>query len=329
MRRMTIPLGWTLVLLTAAACHAPPPRVEWAIAIHGGAGVIARDTYEPLRQEYLDALTAALEAGRDILAGGGESLDAVETVVRILEDDPRFNAGKGAVFTHEGRNELDAAIMDGRALACGAVTGVTTVKNPITLARKVMEDSSHVFFGGDGAERFADRVGVERVDPAYFFTERRYEALQRALERERRERESAAEPDHGTVGVVALDRDGNLAAGTSTGGLTNKRHGRIGDTPVIGAGTYADNRTCAVSGTGQGEEFIRHGVALTVSALMEYGGLDLQRAAEIVVHEQLRAGDGGVIAVDREGTIAMVFNTAGMFRGAADSNGRFEVAIWD
>jgi len=322
-----------LAALLVAGCSVPPeaveppaePRLEWAIAIHGGAGVIAKDEYEDLRQEYLDRLTAALELGKSVLEAGGTSLDAVERVVMLLEDDPRFNAGKGAVFNHEGFHELDASIMSGETLQCGAVAGVRTVKNPIALARRVMEQSKHVLFVSDGAERFAMESGVELVDPEYFWTERRREQWNK----------KQADPDapdfspKGTVGVVALDRFGNLAAGTSTGGLTDKAYGRVGDSPIIGAGTYADNRTCAVSGTGKGEEFIRNAVAFRISALMEYLGISVQQTADEVIMNDLHPGDGGVIAVGRNGEIALVFNTAGMFRGAADSGGRFEVAIWE
>ena len=330
-RRLALPL---IVLAACAApepTEAPPPAprpvaapaVEWAIAIHGGAGVISKEMEEAKRQAYLDDLKAALDLGRDLLAGGAPGLDVVEQVVRLLEDSPRFNAGKGAVFTHDGKNELDAAIMDGRDLSCGAVSGVTTVKNPITLARKVMSESRHVFFVREGAERFAEEMGVERVEPEYFFTQRRWDSLQKALAKEKEAEK------HGTVGCVVLDRAGNLAAGTSTGGLTNKRFGRVGDVPVIGAGTYAKNTTAAVSCTGFGEQFIRHSVAHDVSALMEYKGLGVREAAEAVIHGKLNDGDGGLIAVSATGEIAMVFNSAGMFRGAADATGRFEVAIWE
>jgi beta-aspartyl-peptidase (threonine type) len=328
-------LAWIVVLLTIVSCSPPEttapepsgdhPRLEWAIAVDGGAGVIAKDEYESVKQEYLDSLTAALELGKSILESGGTSLDAVERVVMHFEDDPLFNAGKGAVFNHEGRHELDASIMDGSTMACGAVAGVRTVKNPIVLARRVMESSVHVLFAADGAERFADDMGVDRVEPEYFWTERRHEQW-------KRRQEKPEEPDFtakGTAGVVALDRHGNLAAGTSTGGLTGKAYGRVGDSPIVGAGTYADNRTCAVSGTGVGEEFIRYAVGHRISALMEYGGMTLEEAAEEVVMNVLDPGDGGVITVDRDGNIAMVFNTGGMFRGAADSGGRFEVAIWE
>ena len=327
-----------LVLLVLAACAAPEPpptasaptpepvapTAEWAIAIHGGAGVISRDVDEEWKAEHRDALAEALTLGRDMLDQGADGLDVVEQVVRYLEDSPLFNAGKGSVFTRDGKNELDAAVMDGRDLNCGAVSGVTRVKNPISLARLVMTESSHVFFVREGAERFADEMGVEKVDPEYFFVQRRWDSLQRALEKEK---EEEAEK-HGTVGCVVLDRAGNLFAGTSTGGMTNKRFGRVGDVPVIGAGTYANNKTVAVSCTGWGEKFIRNSVAHDVSALIEYKGLGVQLAAEQVIHGKLDEGDGGLIAVGASGEIAMVFNSSGMFRGAADSNGRFEVGIW-
>lgn len=317
-----------IVLRRAEPAPAAGPR--WALAIHGGAGVIEKTMPEAEKREYFASLEAALRAGRDVLAAGGTSLDAVEKVVRFLEDDPRFNAGKGAVFTHEGTHELDAAVMDGRDLSCGSVAGLRTVRNPISLARLVMERSPHVFFVGDGAERFADEMKVERVDQKYFFTQRRWDQLQEAL---RKEREGAgdASPDRkrGTVGAAALDVHGNLAAATSTGGMTNKRFGRLGDVPIIGAGTYANNRTAAISATGWGEKFIRHTVAHDISALMEYRGLTLQQAADEVIHRKLDKGDGGIVAVARDGSIALVFNSEGMFRGAADSGGRFEVRIWE
>lgn len=278
---------------------------------------------EEARQEYENALRAALELGKKLLEEGTPGLDVVEQVISAMEDDPHFNAGKGAVFTHEGKNELDASIMDGRTLACGAVTGVTTVKHPIQLARLVMEKSRHVLFSGAGAEKFADEVGVERVDPEYFYTERRYRQLQEALAKAKEARET------GTVGVVVLDKQGNLAAGTSTGGMTDKRFGRVGDSPIVGAGTYANNRSVAISCTGTGEEFIRNVVAHDIAALMEYRGMSVEEAAEEVVHHKLKPGDGGIVAVSRDGDIALVFNSEGMFRGAADSTGRFEVKIWE
>lgn len=298
-------------------------RPDWALAIHGGAGVIPKDMEVSAKQEYVDALTAALTLGKEALDRGDSALDTVEKILRTLEDDPKFNAGKGAVYTHEGTHELDAAIMDGRTLNCGSVAALKTIKNPISLARLVMERSPHVFLIGEGAEAFASEMGVERVTQQYFDTARRKDQLDRMLEQE------AAEGDkHGTVGAVALDRAGNLAAATSTGGLTDKRFGRVGDVPVIGAGTYANNRTCAVSGTGIGEQFIRHTVARSISAAMDPGGMPLEEAARSVI-DGLEPGDGGVIAVGHDGSIALVFNSPGMFRGTADSRGRFEIGIWE
>jgi L-asparaginase / beta-aspartyl-peptidase len=294
---------------------------RWAIAIHGGAGTIPKTLPEERKQAYLRSLAAALKVGQDVLQQGGTSLDAVEKVVRFLEDDPLFNAGKGAVYTHEGTHELDAAIMDGRDLSCGSVADIKTVKNPISLARLVMEKSPHVFLVGDGAEAFATEVKIERVPNSYFDTQFRYEQLQEALKKDQKDRD--------TVGAVALDVHGNLAAATSSGGLTNKRFGRLGDVPVIGAGTYANNHTCAISATGIGEQFIRHTVAHDISALMEYSGLTLQQAAERVIQQKLKPGDGGVIGVSRDGSLALVYNSEGMYRGAADSTGRFEVKIWE
>lgn len=306
--------------------------MKYAIVVHGGAGTIAKDIDPKIRDEYLQTLSAALDAGQKILVQGGTALDAVETVVRFLEDDPKFNAGKGAVFTHDQQNELDASIMDGATLDCGAVAGATTVKNPITLARRIMEQSRHILFSGHGAEVFADEVGVERVSPEYFRTEKRMEQLHKAQQRSQSRNGSPHFIDDrkfGTVGCVARDQQGDLAAATSTGGLTNKQHGRIGDSPIIGAGNYADNNTCAVSGTGIGEEFIRHSVGHHIAAIMKYRGASLQEAADIVVHEVLQPGQGGVIAVSRDGDIVMTFNTPGMFRAAADSSGRREVKIWE
>ena len=304
-----------------AATDAQPP-VEWAIAIHGGAGTIPRDISAELKQGYVDGLEAALRVGVEALADGEAALDVVEKVVRVLEDDPHFNAGRGAVYTHDGRHELDAAIMDGRDLSAGAVAAVSDVKNPISMARLVMEESPHILLVGAGAEAFADELGVVRVPQEYFHTQYRYEAWQRALERKERQ------DDKDTVGAVVRDVYGNLAAATSTGGLTDKRWGRVGDVPVIGAGTYADNRTCALSATGKGEEFIRHNVAHSISARMALTGESLEKAAAAVIHQTLQPGDGGVIGVDAAGRITLTFNTTGMYRGAADSSGRFEVGIW-
>lgn len=316
---------------------AKPATREWALAIHGGAGTIPRTYSAERRAAYLAGIEAALKEGREMLAAGRSSLDVVEAVVRRMEDNPLFNAGKGAVFSHAGRNELDAAIMDGRTLACGSVAGVTNVKNPVSLARAVMEKSPHVFLVGPGAEEFAATLpNFEKVPPEYFFTEERWKQLQDALAREASERKAGVEGPsappleerYGTVGAVALDKNGNLAAATSTGGMTNKRWGRIGDVPVIGAGTYADQKV-AISCTGYGEQFIRHGVAHAVAALVEYAGMGLGPAAAEVIHKRLEPGDGGLIAVGRDGSIALEFNSEGMYRGAADSAGRFEMAIWE
>lgn len=313
-----------------AAVPPAEPAPRWALAIHGGAGVIDRDLPEEEKMAYYASLEKALAAGRDVLAGGGTALDAVERVVVILEDDPKFNAGKGAVYTHEATHELDAAVMDGSDRSCGAVTGIKTVKNPILLARGIMERSPHVFMMGEGAEVFADKLGLERVENTYFDTPTRREALERAIEREKQEGDWADKfGKYSTVGAAALDTHGHTAAATSTGGLTNKRFGRIGDVPVIGAGTYADDLSCALSGTGQGEQFIRHTVARTIAALVEYQGKTCAEAAREVIHERLDPGDGGVIGVGRDGGIVWELNTQGMFRGAADSGGRFEVRIWE
>ncbi len=297
----------------------------WSLAIHGGAGVIDKSMPEEKKKEYFAALERALNLGKGMLAKGASAVDTVEAVVKNLEDDPKFNAGKGAVFTHDGEHEMDAAIMDGSTLACGSVAGLKTVKNPISLARLVMEKSKHVFFAGPGAEKFADEMKVERAGPDYFFVQERYDQLQAEL---KDEAAGNVPKKFGTVGAVALDTHGHLAAATSTGGLTNKRFGRIGDVPVIGAGTYADDRSCAISSTGVGEQFIRHTVARTISARVQFAGLSLEEAAKQTIAE-LAPGDGGIIAVGKDGRIALVFNSAGMFRGAANSAGRFDVAIWE
>jgi beta-aspartyl-peptidase (threonine type) len=298
-----------------------PLKIEWAIAIHGGAGVITRDKITPQQdKEYREALSEALSEGEKILKNGGSAIDAVEASVRFMEDSPLFNAGKGAVFTHDGRNELDAAIMDGSNLGAGSVTCVTDIRNPISAARKVMTSSGHVMMAGSGASEFAREQGLEIVPPEYFYTERRYRELQAAFGKEKL----------GTVGCCALDIHGNLAAATSTGGMTNKRYNRIGDAPVIGAGTYANNATCAVSATGHGEFFIRFTVAHDISALMEYKGLSLGEASSLVVNDKLvkAGGKGGVICVDKWGNVAMSFNSEGMFRGFSTSVGEKAVCIY-
>lgn len=298
---------------------------DFGIVIHGGAGAILKEKMTPeLEKGYRQGLVDSLTAGYRVLETGGNSLDAVETAVRVMEDNPLFNAGRGAVFTNRGRNEMDAAIMDGGTLKAGAVAGVHNIKNPISLARMVMERTAHVLLAGEGAEEFARGQGVETAADEYFFTERRWRQLQEAMaeENERRRGElseggSEHEGKCGTVGAVALDRAGNLAAATSTGGMSNSRYGRIGDSPIIGAGTYANNRTCAVSTTGHGEFFMRGVTAYDVSALMEYRGFDLPQAAETAIHGRLASlgGDGGLVAIDVRGDIALPFNTPGMYRG--------------
>jgi beta-aspartyl-peptidase (threonine type) len=301
---------------------------RWSIAIHGGAGTMDRAKMsEAQRTEYEAALAAALDAGADILAAGGGALDAVETAVVALEDDPHFNAGRGAVFTYNGTNELDAAIMDGRAREAGAVTGVTHVKNPVRLARRVMEDSPHVFLSREGAEEFARDKVLELVDPDWFATPERWRQLQELKARNLGWFD--VDLKYGTVGAVARDRDGHVAAATSTGGLTGKRWGRIGDSPMIGAGTYADDRSCAVSATGSGEYIIRVGVAHEICARMRQLGEGAQPAADAVIAELgALGGEGGVIVAAPDGTTAFAFNTPGMYRGRADSSGMREVAIF-
>jgi L-asparaginase / beta-aspartyl-peptidase len=306
---------------------------KFVLAIHGGAGTIERANMTADKErEYRAGLERALQAGYDILKTGGSSLDATEAAVRVLEDDPHFNAGKGAVFTSAGTNELDAAIMDGRTLKAGTVAVLRHIKNPIQLARLVMEKSSHVMFSGEGAEKFATENGVRLVDQKYFFTQERWDALQKMKAAEKNRHASLVITDqdrHGTVGAVALDQSGNLAAATSTGGTTNKRPGRVGDSPIIGGGTYANNATCAVSATGDGEYFIRATVAHDISALMEYRGMKLSDAAQTVLDKVAKlGGSGGVIAVDRDGNIALPFNTSGMYRGHVDPDGKLVVEIY-
>ncbi len=311
-----------------------------AIAIHGGAGTIRRGDMTPeAEQAYRARLEEALRAGHAVLERGGTSLDAVVAAITVMEDSPLFNAGKGAVFTSEGTNELDAAIMDGATLQAGAVAGVKRVRSPIRLARAVMERSPHVMMAGAGAEAFAAEQGLELVEPEYYFTRHRWDALQRIQAAESGKPVSeppgpqAFLPDDrkfGTVGAVALDRHGNLAAGTSTGGMTNKKFGRIGDAPIVGAGTYANNESCAVSATGHGEYFIRNVVAYDICARVRYRGLPLAEAADEVVMQRLveQGGDGGVIAIDRAGNIAMPFNSEGMYRGSIDRDGNLVVRIY-
>jgi beta-aspartyl-peptidase (threonine type) len=307
------------------------------LSVHGGAGTIERNRMTPEKErEYRAGLERALAAGYEILKRGGSSLDATEAAVCVLEDDPHFNAGRGSVFTSAGTNEMDASIMDGKTLRAGAVGSVKHIKNPIGLARLVMEKSPHVMLDCAGAEAFAKANGIELVEQKYFFTQERWDALQKIKAAEKNRTSAAGksfvitdQDRHGTVGAVALDKDGNLAAATSTGGTTNKLPGRIGDTPVIGAGTYANNETCAVSGTGDGEYFIRAVAAHEVSALMEHRGMKFQEAAQAALDAVKKlGGTGGLIAIDRNGDIALPFNTNGMYRGYVDPNGKFVVEIY-
>ncbi len=298
------------------------------IAIHGGAGTLERSKFTPqLEIEYQNKLKEALETGYGVLQQGGTSLVAVEKAIIILEDSPLFNAGKGAVFTSDGTHELDASIMDGKTLEAGAVSSIKHIKNPITLARLVKDKSPHVMLIGIGAEEFASLHDLERASQFYFYTERRWKSLVKA--KEKAARNKGGEIEKGTVGAVALDRNGNLAAATSTGGLTNKLYGRVGDSPIIGAGTYANNQTCAVSGTGQGEFFIRLSIAYDVHALMAYKGLDLESASnEVIAKLSQLNGTGGIIAIDNKGNIAMPFNTKGMYRAAIDKDGKRKIKIF-
>jgi L-asparaginase / beta-aspartyl-peptidase len=329
--RALLPIAACALLATAATAAADGDEPMISIAIHGGAGVISRASMTAENERaYRADLERALDAGYAVLDKGGTSLDAVVAAVKILEDSPLFNAGKGAVFSHAGDNELDAAIMDGATQKAGAVAGVKHVKNPIELARMVMERTPHVLLAGEGAEEFALEQGMPLVPGSYFYTERRWKQLEEA---QKAERTASLQEDigyFGTVGAVARDKRGNLAAATSTGGTTNKRWGRIGDSPIIGAGTYADNATCAVSATGSGEYFMRAVVAHEICARVRLAGVSAAQAAHDVIHGKLAeiGGDGGVIVVDRQGGLAMEFNTEGMFRGARDSSGRRETAIY-
>ncbi len=320
-----------------------PQKPRLGFMIHGGAGVITRGSMTPEREkEFRSKMAEALLAGYKILQQGRPGLDAIEAAIRILEDSPLFNAGKGAVFTNDGKNELDASIMNGKTLAAGAVAGLNRVKNPISLARAVMERSPHVMMSGEGAQKFAAEQKIELVPEKYFWTQHRWDALQQIL---KEEKEKAANPAKkagflthseaptnrfGTVGAVALDRNGDLAAGTSTGGMTNKKYGRIGDAPIIGAGTYADNNSCAVSATGWGEFFIRLGVARDISAMMEYQALTVQAAADRVIKQKLQklGGDGGIIAIDKFGNMAVSFNSEGMYRAYINADGKPVIEIY-
>jgi beta-aspartyl-peptidase (threonine type) len=328
--RSVVRIGAVLAVTACALaglCYGKEPML--AIAIHGGAGPLPRSEMTPAAEaRYRADLAVALDAGYDVLAQGGSSLDAVVAAVKVLEDSPLFNAGRGAVFTHDGINELDAAIMDGATLKAGAVAGLRHVRNPVELARRVMDKSPHVMMIGEGAEEFALEQGITLVPRDYFYTDQRWQQLEKAR---RGDQHAAATIDYfGTVGAVALDRNGNLAAATSTGGMTDKKFGRVGDSPIIGAGTYANNATCALSATGHGEYFIRAVVGHDVSALIEYRGMNLAAATRLVVQDKLvhMGGEGGVIAVDRQGAISLEFNSEGMFRGARTSTGRRDIAIY-
>lgn len=316
---------------------------KYVMAIHGGAGTILKKNMSPEKEAaYKAALTLALQTGYNTLKAGKSSLDAVEATIHIMEDSPLFNAGKGSVFTHEGRNEMDAAIMNGKTLEAGAVAGVTTIRNPISAARAVMEKSEHVMLTGKGAEQFAKHVGLTIVDPKYFYTQERWDALQKALQEDsvkmkqndgnkKSMRLGSINLDNkfGTVGCVALDKNGDLAAGTSTGGMTDKKFGRVGDSPIIGAGTYANNATAAISCTGWGEYFIRSVVAYDISALIEYKGLSVADACQTAINKVAKlGGDGGLIAMDKNGHVAMPFNTDGMYRGTITADGKIEVEIY-
>ncbi|MGA2206496.1 MAG: isoaspartyl peptidase/L-asparaginase [Terracidiphilus sp.] len=339
-------------LMMAATANAQKPQVaHWAIVVHGGAGDIHRGTLNAERDKaYRDSLAIAVQAGTAILDRGGSSLDAVEAAIRVLEDDPLFNAGRGAVFAADGTNQMDSAIMDGATLRAGAVADVTRTRHPISLARAVMEKTPYVFLVGTGADAFSVQAGLEQEPPGYFFTESRWQSLVKQLQKEGKPipprpvgappgaavpmaqlQEAAGMHRYGTVGVVALDRQGNIAAGTSTGGLQGKMPGRVGDSPLIGAGTYASNQSCAVSGTGVGEFFIRYTVAREVCALVQYKGFTLQQAADEVIHKQLAPihGDGGVIAIAPDGQLAWSFNTPGMFRARQVEGGKVEVHIYN
>lgn len=331
-------LAVPVLLITLSCSTNQNKNSEFGLVIHGGAGNIIKGSLTPEQEkEYETKLQEALETGYKILIAGGSSIDAVEKVINILEDSPLFNAGKGAVFTANGINELDASIMDGRTLNAGAAARLTHVKNPISLVRKIMDISEHVMLVGEGAEIFAEQNEIKLVDSSYFFTEKRWNDLQKIQIEEKAINKDQANfhsnnPDYkfGTVGCTALDKNGNLAAGTSTGGMTNKKFGRVGDSPIIGAGTYANNNTCAVSATGHGEFFIRGTIAHDISALIEYKGMSLNDAADEVIIKKLSSmgGTGGIIAIDKKGNIAMPFNTAGMFRAFVLDDGKFVVKMY-
>lgn len=336
-------LGCALAAACSLPLYATTNDSPIRLVIHGGAGTITKETITPEQEKaYNEKLTEALQAGYKVLNSGGSSLEAVQASINVMEDSPLFNAGKGAVFTNEGRNELDASIMDGKTRKAGAVAGVTTIKNPINAAYAVMTKSPHVMMVSKGAEQFAAEQGIETVDPAYFRTEHRWQQLQKAKEKEQiildHDGKNAAlfidpmmnDYKYGTVGAVALDKEGNLAAGTSTGGMTNKRYGRVGDSPINGAGNYADNNTVAVSATGSGEMFIRSVAAYNIAAQVKYNQASLSDAAKNALDEvKAMDGSGGVIVLDKNGNYAMEFNSKGMYRGTIANDGVPHVAIYE
>ena len=309
----------SFILLISQDTFSQDENGKYTIVIHGGAGYFPKDSPEQLKQQYINSLTEALNMGKDVLVSGGTSIDAVEKVINYLENNVLFNSGKGAVFTSEGKHELDASIMQGKDLSCGAVAGVTIIKNPISLARLVMEKTEYVLFAGKGADDLGIQFGVDIVPNSYFQDSTKYQKwLKSNLPKQQGE----------TVGCVALDQYGNITAGTSTGGRQNKIPGRVGDTPLVNAGTYANNKTCGVSATGIGELFIRNTVAFNISALMEYRGYTLKQACDEMIYDRLPEESGGIIAIDKDGNYEMPFNTSSMMRAVANSNGEFKVEIW-
>lgn len=338
-------IGGSLNLASCDQQEKTTDSKQFVMVIHGGAGTIEKSSMTPEKEQaYTEALTEALQKGYDQIRQGNSSIDAVQAAINVMENSPLFNAGKGAVFTHDGRNELDASVMEGKNLMAGAVAGVTNIKNPINAARAVMEKSEHVMMVGPGAELFAAANGCDTVSPDYFFTQERWDQLQRTIREEEKGRAAFNDVDprksrisgvsdrdkkFGTVGAVALDNQGNLAAGTSTGGMTNKRFGRVGDSPIIGAGTYCNNNTAGISSTGWGEYYIREVAANRVSALMELKGLSVVEATKQVIEEIGKmGGDGGMIALDKSGHAAMEFNTPGMYRGTVDKDGKISIYIY-
>lgn len=326
------------LLLLSLKMFSQNPTQKTVLAIHGGAGTILKKNMSPEKEKaYHEKLKEALQTGYEILKKGGSSLDAVEAAVVVMENSPLFNAGKGSVFNADGKNEMDAAIMDGSNLKAGTIAGVHVIKNPVKAARAVMEKSQHVMMIGDGAEKFAKENGIEIVEPSYFFDEYRYQQYLKAKEKDKIQldhsdssKTKTKTDKHGTVGAVALDNNGNLAAATSTGGMTNKKYGRVGDAPIIGAGTYANNNTCAVSCTGHGEFFIRAVVAYDISSLVELKGLPLKQASETVIMEKMvkMGGEGGAISLDKNGNCSMPFNTEGMYRGYITTDGKIYTGIY-